>query len=125
MEVTVAGNNTPVNTQEWQHKVMRLAFVIWGVAMIAQFLNQFHRVAGSVVVDKLMADFSITAVTVGSVMAMYFYIYAAMQFPSGMLADYLGPRKTVTFGSLVTGIGSIIFGLAPSLPVLYLGIPCL
>jgi len=102
-------------------KVRRLGLIIWGVALIAQLINQFHRVAGSVVVDKLMADFSITAATVGSILAMYFYIYAAMQFPSGTLADYLGPRKTISTGCLVSGIGSIIFGLAPSLPILYLG----
>ena len=89
--------------------------------MMAQLLNMFHRVAGSAAVDKIMADFGITAAAIGGVLAVYFYIYAAMQFPSGVLADYLGPRKTVTFGCLVAGIGSIIFGLAPSLPMLYLG----
>jgi sugar phosphate permease len=68
-----------------------------------------------------MADFNITATTVGSVLAMYFYIYAAMQLPSGALADYLGPRKTLTFGCLLTGIGSITFGLSPSLIMLYIG----
>lgn len=88
---------------------------------MAQLLNMFHRVAGAAAVDKIMADFGITAATIGGVLAMYFYIYAAMQFPSGVLADYLGPRKTVTFGCLVAGIGSVIFGLAPSLPTLYLG----
>lgn len=88
---------------------------------MAQLLNMFHRVAGSAAVDKIMADFGITAATIGSVLAVYFYVYAAMQFPSGVLADYLGPRKTVTFGCLVAGIGSVVFGLAPSIPILYLG----
>ena len=88
---------------------------------MAQLLNMFHRVAASAAVDKIMADFGITAATIGSVLAVYFYIYAAMQFPSGVLADYLGPRKTVTFGCLVAGIGSIVFGLAPSISILYLG----
>jgi sugar phosphate permease len=89
--------------------------------MMAQLLNMFHRVAGSAAVDKIMADFGITAAAIGGVLAVYFYVYAAMQFPSGVLADYLGPRKTITFGCLVAGIGSIIFGLAPSMLVLYLG----
>lgn len=102
-------------------KVIRLGWIIWGVALIAQLFNQFHRVAGAVVVDKIMADFSITATTAGSVLAMYFYVYAAMQFPSGVLADYIGPRKTITFGCLLAAIGSAVFGLAPSLIILYLG----
>ncbi len=110
--------------QHWSgqvKKTVRLGWTIWSIAMMAQLLNMFHRVAGAAAVDKIMADFGITAATIGGVLAMYFYIYAAMQFPSGVLADYLGPRKTVTFGCLVAGIGSIIFGLAPSLPMLYLG----
>jgi len=110
--------------QEWQRqvkKVTRLGWIIWSVVILAQLLNMFHRVAASVAVDEIMAEFGITAAAMGSVLAMYFYIYAAMQFPSGVLADYIGPRKTVTFGCLVASIGSVIFGLAPSLAVLYLG----
>lgn len=110
--------------QHWEQqrkKLVRLGLAIWGIAMAAQFLNQFHRVAASVAVDQIMIDFSITATTIGSVLAMYFYVYAAMQFPAGVLADYLGPRKTVTYGCLLATIGSVIFGLANSLPMLYVG----
>jgi sugar phosphate permease len=117
-------NKTLVNQQEWQRqamKVQRLGWRVWGVAIIAQLFNQFHRVAGSAAVDRIMADFGITATAVGGIMGMYFYVYAAMQFPSGVLADYVGPRKIVTYGCLVASIGSIIFGLAPSFLTLYLG----
>jgi len=113
-----------VDTQDWQHqikKVRRLGSIIWGVALIALLLCQFHRIAGSVVVDRIMADFAITAATIGGVLAMYFYVYAAMQFPSGVLADYLGPRKTLTFGCLTAGIGSVVFGFSASIKVLYMG----
>ena len=117
------GNKSIIDEQGWQDeakKLRRLGWIVWGIAGIAQFLNQFHRVAGSVIVDKLMVDFSISAATVGSILAVYFYVYAAMQLPTGILADYLGPRKTMTFGCLASAIGSILFGLAPSLPALYL-----
>ena len=36
-----------------------------------------------------------------------------MQIPSGILADTLGPRVSVTVGSLIAGVGSILFGIAP------------
>jgi len=117
-------NRIPFNTDNWEQqvkKVRQLAWTIWGVALTAQLLCQFHRVAGSVVVDRIMAEFAITAATIGGVLAMYFYVYAAMQFPSGVLADYLGPRKTLTFGCLAAGIGSVIFGLSASIKVLYIG----
>ena len=35
-----------------------------------------------------------------------------MQVPSGILADTLWSKVSVTIGSLVAGIGSILFGLA-------------
>ncbi|MFC2008858.1 MFS transporter [Chloroflexota bacterium] len=84
-------------------------------------MNTFHRVSGSVVVDKLMMDFGMSAAGVGSVLALYFYVYAAMQVPSGMLADAYGPRRVLTWGCVVAGAGTIVFGLAPSVPLLYLG----
>jgi sugar phosphate permease len=117
-------NRFPVDTDNWVQqvkKVRQLAWIIWSVALSAQLLCQFHRIAGSVVVDRVMADFAITAATVGGVLAMYFYVYAAMQFPSGVLADYLGPRKTLTFGCLAAGFGSIVFGFSASITALYMG----
>ena len=40
-----------------------------------------------------------------------------MQLPAGLLADSLGPRKTVTAFLIVATLGSLIFGLAPSLDI--------
>ncbi len=102
-------------------KLLRLAWLMWTTAMVAQLFNLFHRVSGATIADRLMADFNISATTVGTLMALLFYVYSAMQFPSGALADTLGPRKTLSFGSLTAGIGAIIFSLAPSLPVLFIG----
>ena len=102
-------------------RLMRLAWVMWGTAMLVQLLNLFHRMAGATIADRLMADFDISATVVGNVTALFFYVYAVMQFPSGGLADSLGPRKTISIGALISGIGALIFGLAPNLPILFLG----
>jgi sugar phosphate permease len=107
--------------EQKMRRTNRLAWIVFLVAMSAHVFNLFQRTAGAAAVDRIMADLDITATAVGSVLAMYFYIYAAMQFPSGVFADTLGPRKTISLGSLVASIGSITFGLAPSLPFLYLG----
>jgi sugar phosphate permease len=81
----------------------------------------FHRIAVGVVADNLMSDFNVTGTVIGGLGAMYFYTYSFMQIPSGVLADALGARKTVTAGTLVAGIGSIIFGTAPSIYAAYIG----
>lgn len=99
----------------------KLAWVIWTVAMIAQMLNTFHRVAAGPAVDRIMADLGITAATWGALMSMYFYIYAILQFPSGLMADSIGPRKTITIGCVISTIGSALFGLANTTFLLFVG----
>jgi len=102
-------------------RVKRLAWIMWSVAMIAQIFNMFHRIAVPAAIDRIMADMGVTGSVAGNIMAMYFYIYAIMQFPSGVLADFLGARKTISFGCLVAGLGSLLFGLAPSVSLIYAG----
>lgn len=118
-------NETPfqVNTDfaEKIDRVKRLAWIMWSVAMIAQLSNMFHRTAVPAAIDRIMSDLNITGSVAGNIMAMYFYIYAVMQFPSGVLADLLGARKTISFGCFVAGLGSLLFGLAPSVTLIYAG----
>jgi len=94
---------------------------IWIVACAAHTIGMFHRAAMAPMADRLMSDFDITAFAFGGLGAVYFYIYAAMQLPSGTLADTLGPRKTVTIGLLLSGVGSVIMSVAPTFGILYLG----
>ncbi len=108
-------------TTNTKKRLLLFAWLMWGTAMLPQFLNFFHRIAGTTIADRLMADFNITATAVGALMAVLFYVYGAMQFPAGALADSLGPRKTLTIGSIIAGIGAITFGLAPTLSVLFIG----
>jgi sugar phosphate permease len=72
----------------------------------------FHRMAPAVISADLMKAFNTSGAALGSLAAMYFYIYTAMQIPAGVLADTLGARATVTAGTLVAGCGSILFGTA-------------
>jgi sugar phosphate permease len=73
----------------------------------------FHRMAPGVMAGDLMQAFQTSGAALGSLAATYYYIYTALQIPSGVLADTLGPRVSVTIGGLVAGAGSILFGLAP------------
>jgi sugar phosphate permease len=72
----------------------------------------FHRMAPAVISSDLMKAFNTSGAALGSLSAMYFYIYTAMQIPAGVLADTLGARITVSSGTLVAGCGSILFGMA-------------
>ncbi len=72
----------------------------------------YHRVAPAVITEELMRSFSISAAALGNMSAFYFYSYVAMQIPTGILADRWGPRKLLTTGALIAGIGTLVFALA-------------
>jgi sugar phosphate permease len=96
----------------------------WGVLMVPAllyFLSYFHRVAPVVVAGDLMAAFAVSAATLGALSAIYPYCFAAMALPGGSLADFLGPRRTLTLGGLSMSAGSLLFGLAPGFGVAFAG----
>ena len=87
-------------------------WTIFSILTLTYMLVFFHRMAPAVISADLMKAFNTSGTQLGSLAAMYFYIYTAMQIPAGVLADTLGARMTVTAGSLVAGTGSVLFGLA-------------
>jgi len=70
---------------------------------------------------ELMRDFNISATALGNLSGFYFYSYVAMQIPTGILADTWGPRRLLTTGALVAGIGTLLFALAPQIIWAYIG----
>jgi sugar phosphate permease len=53
--------------------------------------------------------------------SVYFYCYACMQLPAGLMADSLGPRKTVTFFLMIAAVGSLVFGFAQNITMAFAG----
>jgi len=95
----------------------RLRWTIFSLLVVSYMGVYFHRMAPAVVSSDLMQTFQITGAALGSLAAMYYYVYTAMQVPAGVLADTLGPRVSVAVGALVSGVGSILFGLAETFSV--------
>jgi sugar phosphate permease len=85
------------------------------------FFSYFHRVAPAVVAQDLMRDFAIPAAALGTLAAIYPYVFAAMALVAGSLADTLGPRWTLTLGGVTMGLGAALFGLAPTFAVAFVG----
>ena len=102
-------------------KAIRFRWLIFFVLALAYFFVYFHRLSLSVVANDLTNDFKTTASVMGFLGSIYFYCYAVMQFPAGLLSDSLGPRKSVSFFLIIASAGSIIFGFAPTLEVAFIG----
>ena len=88
-------------------------WIIWSLAVAFYFYEYFLRVAPSVMVSELFKAFNIGAGVFGVISAAYLYAYAPMQLPVGALMDRFGARKLLTIATLMCGIASILFGIAP------------
>ena len=91
-----------------------LAWTVWSLGAGLFLLGFFHRVAPAVLHRELSLDFGLSAASLGSLSALYFYSYVAMQIPTGLLADRYGPRRLLTAGLVLSTLGAVIFALAPS-----------
>jgi MFS family permease len=68
-----------------------------------------------------MHDLQAGGALIGFLGAAYFYPYALMQLPSGLLSDSWGPRNTITLFFAVAFAGTLLLGLAPSASLAIVG----
>ncbi len=73
-----------------------------------------QRVSPSVMTTELMRDFAVGGAALGSLSAFYFYAYASIQLPVGMLTDRYGPRKLMSVAAGLCAIASTGFALSDS-----------
>jgi MFS family permease len=85
------------------------------------FLSIFHRFAPAAIAVDLQKSFDASGALLGILGSAYFYPYALMQLPSGILADSWGPRKSISFFFIIAAAGSILMGLSPNIGVAVLG----
>ncbi|MRR59456.1 MAG: MFS transporter, partial [Deltaproteobacteria bacterium] len=88
-------------------------YIFWCLA-VGYVLVFFHRLCPAVVATDMMNDLHAGGTLIGFLSSAYFYPYALMQLPTGLLSDSWGPRKTITLFLCVAGIGSVLLGLTPS-----------
>ncbi|HHN81463.1 MAG TPA: MFS transporter, partial [Methanomicrobia archaeon] len=84
-----------------------LLFIVLGACYLIVF---FHRNALGVVAVDMMDDLGVQAALMGLLSAGYFYPYAFMQLPTGLLSDSWGARKTIVSFLAIAAAGSLLFG---------------
>src|SRR6185369_8284484 len=97
-----------------------LRWVMWAIPAFLFLIGFFHRAAPGVIARDLMNEFAATGATVGLLAATYFYAYAGLMVPAGLLLDAFGARWVLVAGGLVMGMGSLLMASAPAMPLLYL-----
>jgi sugar phosphate permease len=111
--------------------VYRYRWAIFAILTSAYFFVYFHRMTVGVVGGDIVND---VGGSIGLLSSVYFWVYTAMQIPSGLLADRFGPRKATSAflslaaaGSFITFIGTefwmIVLGkalIAAGMAVIYI-----
>lgn len=97
------------------------AWAMWSVPALLFLIAFFHRAAPGIIAKDLMQEFHVTGALVGLLAATYFYAYAALMIPSGLLIDAFGVRRVVAAGGAVMGLGTVGMGLAAEPRALFAG----
>lgn len=93
----------------------RYRWLIFSVLGATYFFVWLHRVSTTVIVPDLMVALEIDAMAIGILSSSYFYLYAAVQPPVGILADTIGPRIVITVSTFTAFIGAVVFGTASNM----------
>ncbi|MFZ5865047.1 MAG: MFS transporter [Thermodesulfobacteriota bacterium] len=106
---------------ELEAKAYLYRWLVFATMALAYLLACFHRVCPSVVGLDIQQALGLSGGLTGLMASAYFYSYAFIQFPAGLLSDSLGPRASVSIFLVVGGLGSILLGLAVNLEMAILG----
>jgi nitrate/nitrite transporter NarK len=94
---------------------------MWGIPALLFLIAFFHRVAPGVIAKDLMQAFNATGAIVGLLSSTYFYAYAGLMIPAGLLIDAFGVRRVVAAGGAVMGLGTLAMAVASSQGPLFAG----
>jgi sugar phosphate permease len=94
-------------------------WLVFSILAVGYLLVYFHRQSPAVMAVELMKSFNTGGAVVGLLGSAYFYPYAIMQLPAGLLSDSLGPRKSVTIFLLVAAAGALLFGISPNISIAF------
>jgi sugar phosphate permease len=89
-----------------------LPWLIWVLAAVFVVFNYVQQVVPNVIAVDLSQAFKANASTLGNIAAAYFYAYALLQIPVGLIVDRFGTRRPLIIAIFTAGIGTLAFARA-------------
>jgi MFS family permease len=97
--------------------IIALPFLVVGLASLFYVYEFFLRVIPSAIAHELMRDFAIHATMLSFLSACFYYAYALMQIPAGLLCDRFGPKRTMIVSVLICSLATFLFSTTQSIHV--------
>ena len=98
-----------------------LALRLFGCFAAGYFMSYGLRSVNAVLAPELSAELGLSHAQLGAMTAAYFLAFAAMQVPLGVWLDRFGPRRVDAVLLGVAAAGCVVFALAASPAMLWVG----
>jgi MFS family permease len=97
-----------------------------GLAILATLgvlyiVSQFLRNSVGVIAPNLAAEVGLSALDLGLLSSVYFFVFAAVQLPLGVALDRFGPKRCMLVSAAITVTGCAVFALSPNAGGLIMG----
>jgi MFS family permease len=101
--------------------VSAAAVTLVAILISIYIVSQFLRNSVGVIAPNLAAELALSPVEVGLLSSMFFFVFAAVQIPVGVVLDRFGPRVCLVAGAAITVVGTVVFAAAVSPVILIFG----
>lgn len=88
------------------------SFGIFSTLSVLFIFSMFYRLSNAVIAPDLVKAFNLDAESLGILGGAFFYSFALMQIPMGVLLDRIGPRHVMTIFGLLGALGAFAFAAA-------------
>ncbi|MEG5264784.1 MFS transporter [Pseudomonas sp. JDS28PS106] len=85
---------------------------IFAIIFLLTMVNLIDRVSLSIAMPTIAREFSLSPSMQGLILSSFFWAYALLQVPGGWLIDRFGPRRVITWSTVLWGTFQVLAGLA-------------
>ncbi len=104
-----------------EYRLSPYRWIILTISIIAYAIVFLHRMSPTVMAEPIMLEMGVDAAFMGLLASAYFYPYAFMQIPSGILSDKTSPRVLMTIALALSGVGTFVFAIASNATLVFIG----
>jgi len=88
---------------------LRTAAIAWVVTAVYFFYQYALRSAPSVMMPQLSEGFGLSALSMASILGLFYYGYSPFSLVAGAAMDGLGPQKVLPITAAAVGAGALLF----------------
>jgi MFS family permease len=94
--------------------ILKASFIV-GISSLFYLYEFFLRVSPGSITHELMRDLHTEAGAIGAMSGLFFFGYAPMQIPVGLLCDHFSPKKLLILAVSVCGVATLAFAFTNSI----------